>query len=165
MMDAATPPAAADRDAAHVADQCFGYAVRSASRVVTRAYDAALRPVGLRLTQFGLLVAIAMNQGTSIAALSSALTIEASAVGRNLGPLQRAGLVQWTGAGGRAGKHLMLTDEGRARLRIALGAWDRVQDAFRRVLGDGKGHAVRAELRRLEAAARTAEQHFAQIPE
>ena len=165
MVVPAIPIAVADGGFTHIPDRCFGYAVRAASRAVTRAYDAALRPAGLRLTQLGLLVAIAMNRGTSIAALSSALTIEASAVSRNLGPLQRAGLIEWTGAGGRAGKHVMLTDKGRARLRIALEAWGRVQHSFHRFLGDGSGHSVRAELKRLEAAARRAEQQFAEIPE
>jgi hypothetical protein len=52
---------------------CMGMHIRRASRIVTQVYDAALRPVGLVLTQFTLLVSIHLVESTSITHLAQAL--------------------------------------------------------------------------------------------
>ena len=42
-----------------IIENCACHRVRTAARVVTRAYDEALRPVGLRATQLSVLLAVA----------------------------------------------------------------------------------------------------------
>ena len=59
-----------------VVDSCVCHKVRMAARAVTRAYDAALRPVGLRATQFAVLVAVATEGALSITALAQAMGMD-----------------------------------------------------------------------------------------
>ena len=49
-----------------ILENCACHKARTAARAVTRAYDEALRPVGLRATQLAVLVAVAMDDAISI---------------------------------------------------------------------------------------------------
>src|SRR5215475_5679922 len=49
-------------------ETCACHRIRMASRAVTRAYDEALRPIGLRATQASVLAAIAAEGAMSITA-------------------------------------------------------------------------------------------------
>ena len=53
------------------ADDCNCFAVRSAARHVTQLYDQYLAPVGLRTTQFSILVRLKRRGKLTIYALAS----------------------------------------------------------------------------------------------
>ena len=57
-----------------IVESCVCHKVRMAARAVTRAYDAALRPVGLRATQFAVLVAVATEGKVSVSPFSRVYT-------------------------------------------------------------------------------------------
>src|SRR4051812_16926913 len=80
-------------DERNLLDECACQKVRMAARAVTRAYDEALRPVGLRATQLSVLVAVAAEDAVSIASLSRVLGMDRSTLTRNLRPLEKEGLV------------------------------------------------------------------------
>jgi DNA-binding MarR family transcriptional regulator len=71
----------------------FAAVIRTAARAVTRAYDEALRPVGLRATQLSVLLAVAAEDPMSITALAKFMGMERSTLTRNLRPLEKEGLV------------------------------------------------------------------------
>src|SRR5262245_30357184 len=62
-----------DMDLTALLNECACSKVRTAARAVTRVYDDALRPVGLRGTQLSVLVAVASSEAVSIASLSRML--------------------------------------------------------------------------------------------
>src|SRR5690242_13796834 len=62
----------------YILENCACGKVRMAARALTRRYDDALRPAGLRATQFALLVAISANGAQSIAALAKELGMDRS---------------------------------------------------------------------------------------
>jgi len=66
------------------------------SRVLTRLYDDALRPSGLRVSQLTVLVAIAKfgEPGAKIGRLADVLAMERTTLTRNIGPLEAAGLLR-----------------------------------------------------------------------
>src|SRR5215472_1683757 len=74
-------------------DDCACLKVRTAARAVTRFYDDAFRPVGLRATQLSVLVAVASSEAVSIASLSRLLGMDRSTLTRNLRPLESKSLV------------------------------------------------------------------------
>lgn len=133
-------------------DICLALRTRMASRAVTRLYNARMRPLGLQITQFVLLVAISRSADFPIATMAERLDIEPSALLRNLKLLEDKGLVVSTGGRGRRGRRLGLTDEGRKLLETAAPAWARAQAELRQALAV---HAdeVLSMLKRLEAAA------------
>src|SRR6516225_3392721 len=68
---------------------CLNLHLRRVSRQVSRHYDDALRPVGLRITQFTILAVLAQSGPLSLTDLANLLGMERSALARNLKPIAR----------------------------------------------------------------------------
>jgi len=132
--------------AEHDLDACVCNKTRIAARVVTRIYDDALRPTGLRATQVALLVAVATGEASSIAALAQVLGMDRSTLTRNLGPLESEGLVAIGAEGWRRSRSLEITRKGRARLREALPLWKKAQDLLKDRLGERAWSAAHASM-------------------
>lgn len=135
----------------YILDNCACGRVRMAARAVTRRYDDALRPSGLRATQFAVLVAVSVDGAISIASLAKQLGMDRSTLTRNLGPMVKEGLIAVGLEGWRRSRTLEITKAGRARMRDALPLWEGAQEALRRHLGaknwqsahEGLGHLIR----------------------
>jgi DNA-binding MarR family transcriptional regulator len=132
-----------------IVENCACHKVRMAARSVTRAYDDALRPVGLRSTQFSLLVAVAIDGAISITSLANFLGMDRSTLTRNLGPLVDDELISVCLEGWRRSRTIEITKKGRSRLREALPHWKRAQGSLRQKLGDPDWAALRDVLDRV----------------
>ena len=132
-----------------IIETCACNKVRAAARSVTSAYDDALRPVGLRATQFAVLAAVGADGSVSITALAQLLGMDRSTLSRNLGPLEKAGLVRIGGEGWRRSRTLEITKKGRSQFDKAVPLWERAQQSLRRRLGDRDWANVRDTLDRL----------------
>jgi DNA-binding MarR family transcriptional regulator len=112
--------------------------VRSASRALTRLYDDALRGTGLKSSQLGLLVAVAMHGegGARIAAVADVLLMDRTTLARNMGPLEKAGLLRVARdpADARA-RIILLTPAGERAIATAYPLWEGVQRRVRGALG------------------------------
>src|SRR5262245_35218045 len=117
-------------------ESCACHKVRMAARAVTRAYDDALRAVGLRATQLAVLVAVGTDGAMSITTLAKIMSMDRSTLTRNLRPLEKEGLVAVGLEGWRRSRSLDITKKGQSRLREALPYWERAQEILRRKLGD-----------------------------
>lgn len=108
---------------------CACNTLRRATRALTAAYDAALAPSGLRITQFSVLRALARLGPVAVTRLAAEAALERSTMGRNLDPLERRGLVR-IGVGESDGRERVaaLTPAGEAAIAAALPAWRAVQD-------------------------------------
>ncbi len=113
-------------------DDCACHKVRMAARAVTRAYDDALRPAGLRATQLAVLVAMTADGAMSITALAKVMGMDRSTLTRNLGPLEKEGLVMVGLEGRHRSRRLEITKRGRSRLREAMPLWEGAQKTLRR---------------------------------
>jgi MarR family len=63
---------------------CIATRVRQLSRIITRAYDDALRPLGITASQFTLLSQLAQQDGVTAVEIGFTLDIEKSTLSRNL---------------------------------------------------------------------------------
>ncbi len=115
---------------------CLCHKARMAARTITRSYDEALRPAGLRSTQMLVLVAIASDGAISITELAQSMGMDRSTLTRNLGPLQEEQLVEIGQEGWRRSRTLAITEKGRCRLREALPLWRQAQQNLKKALGD-----------------------------
>ncbi|MFQ4142677.1 MarR family winged helix-turn-helix transcriptional regulator [Chlorogloeopsis sp. ULAP02] len=106
---------------------CMGMHVRRASRILTQVYDEALRPVGLMLNQFTLLVSIHLVESTPITRLAQELFTDQTTLTRNLKLLEKRGLVTIEPGEDRRIKLVSLTIEGQAVLAQALPLWEQAQ--------------------------------------
>ncbi|WP_108812108.1 MarR family transcriptional regulator [Sphingorhabdus sp. Alg231-15] len=108
---------------------CICQRTRKAARLVTKTYDDALRPFGLRGTQFTLLAAAAQaDGGVSISELAEHLGMDRTTLSRNLKPLERDGMIDILDEEnvGRT-KTVRLTESGFAKFAEAAPSWRQTQ--------------------------------------
>jgi DNA-binding MarR family transcriptional regulator len=106
-----------------VRDECLAFRVRRFNRRVTRLYDAALRPFGVTIAQFNVLVALGLGLDLKASDLARALDLEKSTLSRNLKRLTERRLVSSVGDA----RLLELTAAGRRLIVRALPAWRQAQ--------------------------------------
>jgi DNA-binding MarR family transcriptional regulator len=132
---------------------CTCAVIRQAARRVTRLYDQALAPFGLRITQYPILVSLAVSGPSTMGVLAERMIMDRATLGHNLRPLEAAGLVTLASGPDRRSRVVTLTETGHARLRAARPAWDAAQNAFEIVFGAKEAAALRetmAQVARLE---------------
>jgi DNA-binding MarR family transcriptional regulator len=137
-----------------VAQTCTGRSLRKATRVVGGLFDDAMRPIGLRHSQFGLLVALALAEEATVSRLAGLLELDRTTMSRNLGPLERRGLVASGTSDDARNRVLRLTEKGRETLATALPIWTRVQARIVRSLGDVRWKGLLEDLLAATALAR-----------
>ncbi len=116
-------------DNQHIAANCACMKLRSATRLVTRAYDKALQAVGLKATQYTLLIAVSQAQPVSISRLAELMFMERTTLTRNLRPLEMKGFITTTPGHGRT-VEVSLSKKGSALLKKAALLWKDAQDEF-----------------------------------
>jgi DNA-binding MarR family transcriptional regulator len=109
---------------------------RRTSRALTQLYENALRPVGLRATQFTILQALTLAGEVTQSRLSEMLVIDSTTLSRTLRILAREGWIAERRGKDRRERWLRLTRSGGAHFKRALPAWERVQTRLRRQLGE-----------------------------
>ena len=132
------------------AHSCLAFALRKAARKITRVYDAALRPTGLRLTQFNVLGVLDAMGPVGTVALAEQLAIERTTLTRNLAVLARLGWVKIVAGEDRRWRNASITVKGQAAALRAFPAWQRADRAMRERLGSKRSKFV-ADLSRLLA--------------
>ena len=118
---------------------CACFNLRAAARALTRAYDEALRPVGLKATQFTILVAISqVDEAVPIGTLAKTLSMDRTTLTRNLKPLMEQGLLEAVEAAEGADRRrrpIAITARGRDKLAEAMPRWRAVQARIAEGLG------------------------------
>ena len=132
-----------------ISGECTCLRLRSAARTLTRAYDAELRDIGVKLSQLSVLVGVAMfdESGASMRPLADALAMDRTTLTRNLAPLVKAGWLRQSASpsDGRT-RNVTLTEAGADLLERAFPLWKRAQAAIRRELGPARLEALVTEL-------------------
>jgi DNA-binding MarR family transcriptional regulator len=113
-------------------ETCLATRVRQLSRIITRVYDDALRPLGITASQYTLLAQLAARDGITAVEIGHELDIEKSTLSRNLKRLLALGHIIMDPPAGRRGRGLHLTPKGQAVLKDAYPIW---QDAQKKAVG------------------------------
>jgi DNA-binding MarR family transcriptional regulator len=123
---------------------CTHDALRRLMRRLSTHYDARLRTVGLKTTQYSLLARVGWLGPVRPVDLADAMGLDASTLTRNLKPLVQAGwVVQAPGADARS-RLVSLTDDGRAKLAEARVLWRQAQSSLNEILGTDRVAALHA---------------------
>jgi len=109
---------------------------RRTSRALTQHYEQALRPLGLRATQFTILQALARAGEVSQGQLGEMLAIDSTTLTRTLAIMIREGWIAERSGQDRRERWLRLTRGGKALLDRALPVWEKVQSGLRRLVGE-----------------------------
>ncbi len=114
---------------------CLATRVRQLSRIVTRVYDDALRPLGITASQFTLLTQLASTDGITAVEIGGSLDIEKSTLSRNLKRLLALDHITMDPPAGRRGRGLHLTPKGRAVIQQAFPVWRETQLRSVKIMG------------------------------
>jgi DNA-binding MarR family transcriptional regulator len=128
---------------------CNCVAIRQAARRITRMYDQALAPVGLRITQLPILSSLATGGPMTMSVLAERMVMDRATLGHNLRPLEAQGLVTMTSGQDRRSRIVTLTDSGLRKLTEARPAWRAAQKTFEAAFGPEDSAALRATMLRL----------------
>ncbi|QCK85878.1 winged helix-turn-helix transcriptional regulator [Phreatobacter aquaticus] len=129
-----------------IARSCICFQTRMTAHAVTRAYNKALAPLGLEVTQFNILAALAATDTASVTQLSEALALDRTTMTRNLKRLEAAGLVTASHGPGRAVKP-GITETGAGLLSAAIPLWQAEHDKMEEAVGAALWHETRDGLR------------------
>jgi DNA-binding MarR family transcriptional regulator len=130
-----------------VRDHCLCLHTQRAARALTRRFDEAMRPLGLKSGQFSLLVALNRAQPPSIGSVAALLAMDRTTLTANLKPLERRGLLMVSpDRTDRRTRRLQLTPAGQEILKAAVPIWERVHQEVEAALQDGAASRLRAEL-------------------
>jgi DNA-binding MarR family transcriptional regulator len=126
--------------------------LRKAARAVTQYYDEALRPSGIRATQFSLLAAIKQFGTVSIGALAEESVMDRTTLTRNLKLLEDEGLVAIAPGADARVREVSLTPAAQEKLAVAMRYWRKAQAEMATRMGtEGVRHLLRALSGAVEA--------------
>lgn len=137
---------AGTRACREAARACLCFNLRKTARVVTQRYDDALRPAGLKTTQFSLLVATRLAGEITMTRLADALGMDRTTLTRNLRPLEEEGLIAVAPGRDRREREVTVTAKGEARLGKALPLWRRAQAETMARLGHERAARLLGDL-------------------
>ncbi len=125
---------------------CLCTNVRRAARALTQLYDQALRPAGLRATQFTVLQALDLAGEVSQGELGRLLVMDSTTLTRTLRLLSSHGWIAARPGQDRRERRLRLSAAGRRQLARAMPRWERVQARLRSRTGERRWHELMAAL-------------------
>lgn len=132
--------------------ECICGALRMATRAITQLYDEAMRPSGLRVTQYSMLTRIARLQPVNAAVLESSLYADQTTLARALKVLEKDGLIRRVANPDKRIKRIELTALGRKRVDHARKLWVEAQGRMVGQIGKDTWRGTRDGLLRLVGA-------------
>lgn len=132
---------------------CTGFNLRKAMRAVGQHYDDALRPTGIRGTQFSLLVAVKTAGPVTVTRLAEISVMDRTTLTRNLNVLEKQGFVAIAAGTDRRTRRVTITEEGLVTLRQAYPLWTQAQVHLIAKLGPERQQSLMENLSKLVEAA------------
>lgn len=99
-------------------------------------YDKALKPSGVKITQFGILRVLSHFPGLTTGEMADALVMDSTTLTRTLKIIQDSKWIESTPGEDRRERHWSLTEEGKARLQEAVPLWKNAQKEFAEMMCD-----------------------------
>jgi len=126
----------ADRSAVdRMASECLAARVRILNRAITSLYDAALRPLGVKVSQMNILVVTAKLGVARPGQICDILQMDASTLSRNAERMVAQGWLEVVSGDDARTQPLQVTNQGMKLLEQALPGWEHAQTTTRAILG------------------------------
>ena len=115
---------------------CPVFNIRAASRLITQLFDETLKPSGLQITQFSVLVGIAALGNPTINQLAKILVLDRTTLTRGLRPIEKMGLIKIKKGEDKRTTNLELTAKGVAAMNKTLPYWKKARASVAKEFGD-----------------------------
>ena len=124
--------------------------LRRAANAVTEYYDQWLKPSGLTINQYSLLINLSRLGRGSVSDLARQVGLDRTTLVRGLRPLLEAGLIEDLASESRRNRLLTPTESGRTVLKLARPLWEKAQAGLEDCLGREQVQPLTELLSRLE---------------
>ena len=131
-------------------NECVCKVIREAARSLTKEYDQALAPSGLKITQFGMLSVLEHMSTASVTQLSSFLDLDQTTVTRNLNILEELGLITRAPHDDPRVKLVRLTALGKQKRQKATQYWQKVQNKIKSSISEQEWKTFQKVLQKIE---------------
>jgi len=109
---------------------CPAFNIRAASRIITQLFDEILKPSGLQVTQFTVLIGVHILDSPSISKLAKGLIMDRTTITRGLKPLEN----EVSGDDKRT-HFVKLTPKGKSVLEKTLPYWEKARAVVSKEFG------------------------------
>ncbi len=106
---------------------CPAFNIRAASRIITQLFDEILKPSGMQITQFAVLVGVQILDSPSISKLANGLVMDRTTLTRGLKPLENEGLIKITSGDDKRTHFVKITLKGIKALQKTLPYWEKAR--------------------------------------
>ena len=106
---------------------CPAFKIRAASRIITQLFDEILKPSGLQVTQFTVLIGVHILDSPSISKLAKGLVMDRTTITRGLKPLESEGLIKIVSGDDKRTHFVKLTTKGIKALEKTLPYWEKAR--------------------------------------
>lgn len=118
--------------ATKISKECFCFSLKKAERLISRRYDEALAPFGLRNGQFSMLICISGANLINIQSIAHQLNMDRTTTTAALKPLEKRKLIKITASKEDSRVKLVsITSLGISLLTKAIPAWQNIQDQMK----------------------------------
>ena len=122
--------------------ECVAMRIRTISRAVSRIYDDALRPHGIKSTQLSILAVVSILGQAEPNEICRMLHLEASTLSRNMNRMRTKGWLRVSPRKDKRAHRLKLTPRGNRILMEAFPAWREAQEKVTSLLGKRNAGAI-----------------------
>lgn len=130
--------------------ECVVQNMRRASRLISRRYEEALRPVNLTSSQYTILQSLSGREGIPHGLMAEILGFEQTTLSRLLNPLEKRGLLKMVpNPDDRRQRFVTITSEGEALFSEAKRYWQYAQDECLSRMDDREWQSMKQVLNKL----------------
>jgi DNA-binding MarR family transcriptional regulator len=115
---------------------CPAFNIRAASRVITQIFDDTLKPSGLQITQFAVLVGVHIMDIPSISILAKGLVMDRTTLTRSLRPLESEGYIKIISGDDKRTRFVKLTAKGKSAIDKTLPYWEKAREIVAKEFGE-----------------------------
>ncbi len=137
-----------------IGNTCIAGNLRRADRVVAQIYDDAFRSLGLRGTQFTVLIATRYMEPVTMSILAEKLAMDRTTFTRNVKPMFKQRWLEMVTGNDRRERCLSLTPDGQRLVIRAHRAWQSAQEHVGEIFGRENRAALVKQLKTLTAVFR-----------
>ncbi len=136
-----------------ITGESAAYRLRVINRAITRIYDEALRPHGIRIAQLNTMVVVMDSDGITPNELSQRMHMDTSTISRNVERMIQNGWLELQSLEDARSHEIHITTKGRRLLREAAPAWKHAEDRTSKILGVKVMRSLWRAIDRIESAA------------
>lgn len=140
-----------DHDGMDATQRCVCFTLRKSARAAAKLYDEALKPCGIRNTQFSLLWALDFAGDATVGRLANDMAMDRTTLTRNLGVMVRDGFIENVTTDDARKRVVRLTKAGAEKFAEALPLWQSVQSHVLSGLGETRWARLDEDLGAFEA--------------